>query len=90
MHAPEMLFLRFGGFHDSPHPCDNPLPARVVELVYTADLKSAAARLTGSSPVLGTMLILLENMKFFNVFCIILNMTAYGNVSVTSRFTSAA
>ena len=45
------------------HLCDNPPPARVVELVYTADLKSAAVRLTGSSPVLGTSATLLGFMK---------------------------
>lgn len=32
-----------------------PYFAGVVELVYTADLKSAANRLTGSSPVAGTI-----------------------------------
>lgn len=52
----------FGILCAKSHLCDNPPPARVVKLVYTADLKSAAARLTGSSPVPGT--ITLPGMHF--------------------------
>ncbi len=37
-------------------------------MVYTADLKSAAARLTGSSPVLGTNRILKFNTLIFEHF----------------------